>query len=204
MFKQQCWEENVSNVTHSARANDGLSCEVAWFDGSHHSNCQTPVLLVVGKTAYENILRPQGQVATDHSRREHGGVVGNDGAYYEALAGPIATGASQYPEIDLGPAAQKAASNGAGVAVYVHSHVNFELKADGTTMQGTNVPSPADRSMLIPNKSQPYGMMLYPRFPWPSSNMVFFGANKVNSNGTKTDVKTTLQTVHAIVSGGGK
>ena len=115
---------------------------------------------------FASVIGPLRGKVNDDLRREYGGVVGNDGAYYEAPAGPIATGASQYPEIDLGPAAQKAASNSAGVAVYVHSHVNFELKTDGTTMQGTNVPSSADRSMLTPNKSQQYGMMLYPRLEW--------------------------------------
>ena len=50
------------------------------------------------------IVTPAVNPIGDASRREYGGILGDNGSFYDAPPGPVATGTSQGPEINLSPA----------------------------------------------------------------------------------------------------
>lgn len=150
------------------------------------------------------IVTPAVNPIGDPSRREYGGILGANGSFYDAPPGPVATGTSQGPEINLSPAFDKAAAAGTEPFIIAHSHVNFRTKSEGATMEGTWAPSPDDRKMLS-GMQYGYGLVVLPRLDNPSFSMVtLFRSAKQNVDGENTDVSVSAGTLEKIVGGTNK
>jgi RHS repeat-associated protein len=146
-------------------------------------------------------LNPASSSVGDRSRREYGGVIGSGGDFFEAAPGPIATGVSQGPEIDLAGAFGKAREAGQSIMATVHTHVNFSIKSNGAQVQGNESPSKDDRAMLGPTM-YPYGMVIWPRND-SFTQVTFFGRKKANDEGVKTDVRIGWSVLKGIVEDSG-
>jgi hypothetical protein len=146
------------------------------------------------------IMTPALNPIGDASRREYGGILGANGSFYDAPPGPVATGASQGPEINLSPAFDKAATAGTEPFIVAHSHVNFKTKNEGTQIDGTITPSTDDRKMLS-GLQYGYGLLILPRRDGPEkSRVTLFRSAKHNANGEVTDVHVSAGTLKKIAA----
>ncbi len=150
------------------------------------------------------IVTPAINPIGDASRREYGGILGANGSFYDAPPGPVATGTSQGPEINLSPAFDKAAAAGTEPFIVAHSHVNFKTQSEGATMEGTWAPSPDDRKMLS-SMQYGYGLVVLPLRREPKySQITLFRSAKKNADGQVTDVSVSAGTLQKIVGGTNK
>ncbi len=163
-------------------------------------------------TAMESsIIDKASSTFSTDSRREYGGVIGDDGNFYAAPKGPVATGESQGPMVNLAPAIAAAEASGSRPLSLVHSHVNFQILEGVTStsvLQGNKTPSDVDRGMLKDQKmsSLAYGLVIFPKKPAKAgySIFTFFRADANTKTGQSADVSITHDKVKGIVEGSGK
>ncbi len=193
--------DGAKYIANAAIYSAALGDQTSWeMMGSMQGVYQLPsagALNAIETSCLKPALNPVG----DQSRREYGGVIGSGGDFFEAAPGPIATGVSQQPEIELTGAYGKARDAGQSVVATVHTHVNFAIKGDGSQRQGNVFPSEDDRAKLGPTM-YPYGMVIWPTNVGKSL-VTFYGQKTANDKGVKTDVRIGWGVLKGIVEDSG-
>ncbi|HRK06087.1 MAG TPA: RHS repeat-associated core domain-containing protein, partial [Chlorobiota bacterium] len=123
--------------------------------------------------AYGKIINQIGGAAKRGEIREFGGVVDDQGNLHMSPAGPIATGISNPPQMNLTPSFEAIKEEGTKPAMTVHSHPNWEIAPGKMSMvQGSADPSGADHA-VAEGRNVP-GMILYPRNQQGSFTITFY------------------------------